>query len=461
MDAGEGSDARVWAETNFAQVDLGDRRRTQRAVSLAAGMLRHPAASLPRQAGGWSATKAGYRLFDREVVTLEALQTPHWQTTRQEAGTRAVVLMIQDTSELDYTYHWDTEGLGPIGDGKGRGFLLHSTLAVDPEGAGEVLGLAHQMVFCREPQPQKKTETRTERSQRKRESHVWPTSVRAVGASETASRWVLVADRGADTFETLEACEETETDFLIRVAQSRRAALGHKVDQPGGQLLDLARSVPVSTVKKLAIRARPKRKPRVAEISVSFSPVTIFAPWLSDRKGKPVRCWMVRAWEQHTPPNEEPIEWILLTSVAVKSQKMALTMTDWYSMRWLVEEYHKCLKTGCSVEKRQLQKADRLKGCIGMLAVVAVRLLQLKLLAKAHPDRPAIRCAPRRHVEILAAYRGRSPRGWTVYEFWRDVAKLGGFLGRKSDGEPGWQTIWRGWQQLDLMTLGARLVTQE
>ena len=454
------SEAQTWAEANFGKAELGDRRRTRRAVLLAASMLRHPAASLPRQAGRWSATKAGYRLFDQEAVTLEALQTPHWEATRKEARRRDVVLMIEDTSELNYTFHWDTEGLGPIGDGKGRGFLLHSTLAVDPAGTGEVLGLAYQMVFCREPQPQKKTETRTERMRRKRESHVWPTSVREVGASGTASRWVLVGDRGADTFETMQACQKTGSDFLIRVAQSRRAALGHKADRSTGPLLDLARALPASTSKELFIRSRPARKQRVAKLSVAFSGVTIFAPWLSGQKEGPVRCWVVRVWEQKPPPQEEPIEWVLLTSVAVKSKKTALTMTEWYSMRWLLEEYHKCLKTGCSVERRQLQEAGRLKSCIGMLAVVAVELLQLKLLARGQPDRRALRSAPQQHVEVLAAYRQRSPKGWTVYEFWREVAMLGGFLGRRSDGEPGWQTLWRGWQQLDLMTLGAQVVAQ-
>ena len=132
MGAGAVSEAEVWAEEHFGQVELGDRRRTKRVVSLAASMLSHPAASLPRQTGNWSATKASYRLFNREAVTLEALQNPHWQATRHEAQRRGVVLMIQDTSELDYTFHWNTEGLEPIGNGKGRGFLLHSTLAVDP-----------------------------------------------------------------------------------------------------------------------------------------------------------------------------------------------------------------------------------------------------------------------------------------------------------------------------------------
>lgn len=452
-------EAGMWAESNFGQTDLGDRRRTRRAVSLAASMLRHPAASLPRQAGTWAAAKASYRLFDQDAVTLDALQSAHWEFTRDEARRRNVVLMIEDTTELDYTYRGETEGLGPIGNGKGRGFLLHSTLAVDPRGTGEVLGLAYQMMLRRVPRD--KRETRTQRKQRQRESHVWPTSVRSVGASESKSRWIFVGDRAADSFETFEACEETDTDFLIRVAQNRRAALGHKADQPTGQLLDLVRSLPTSSSKELSIRTRPHRKKRVAKLSVAFSEVSVFAPWLNDRKVGPLRCWLVRVWEENPPPNEDAIEWVLLTSIAVESKESAVTVTDYYSMRWLVEEYHKCLKTGCSVEQRQLQTADRLEGCIGLLAVVAVRLLQLKLIAKSKPDSPAMKCAPREHVEVLAAFRGCSPQSWSVHEFWREVAKLGGFLGRKGDGEPGWQTLWRGWQQLDYMTLGARLVTRK
>jgi len=122
-----------------------------------------------------------------------------------------------------------------------------------------------------------------------------------------------------------------------------------------------------------------------------------------------------------------------------------------------VEEYHKCLQTGGVVERRQLQHADRLEAGIGMLAIVAVRLPQLKLRAKAEPDRPALQAASAEHARVLAAYRGRSAESWTVREFWREVAKLGGFLGRKSDRDPGWQTLWRGWQKLDLMTIGANL----
>lgn len=449
-----------WAEQQFGEVQLGDVRRARRAVKVAAQMAAHPAASLPAQAGHWAATKGGYRFFAQEQVTFETLQAPHWEATRQAAGQRGVVLMIEDTSDLNFSNHPATIDLGPIGDGRARGLMLHSTLAVDPEGSGEVLGLACQMLFARQSAPAR--ESRAQRKGRARESEIWPTSVRAVGGPPAGRRWVQVCDRYADNFEVFEACRQTTCDFVIRAAQDRRAASGHDADQPNTLLLQGIRALPAAGATNLQLRRRPNRQPREVALSVSWMPVTIFPPWLESKRPEPLKIWAVRVWEPNTPAGEERIEWVLLSSVPVTEPSEALLVAYWYSLRWLVEEYHKCLKTGCAAEDRQLEHVERLRPCLGMLAIVAVRLLQLKLYARSDPQRPAERCAPPCHVRVLAAYRKRSVENWTVYDFWRDVAKLGGFLGRKGDGEPGWQTIWRGWQKLDLMTLGASLpVAQE
>ena len=445
----------AWGERHFGQVELGDRRRTQRAVRVAEHMARHPAASIPEQAGNWSETKASYRLFSEEDVTFEALCSGHWGLTRREAAEHDRVLLIQDTSCLDFSRHHAAEGLGPIGDNQGRGFMIHSTLAVNPEGPGEVLGLAYQMVFCRQPTPEK--ETRSERKRRERESEIWRTSVREVGCPPSGTQWIYVCDRYADDFETFETCREMGADFLIRVAQDRQAAIGHESSEPSDRLLQLARSLPAAGGKTLWVRRRPTRQARLAKLQVAYGPVTVFPPWLSRPGSDPLRGWVVRVWEIDPPEGEDPIEWVLLTTVPVEDLEMALTIASWYTLRWLIEEYYKCLKTGCSVEKRQLEEGERLRACIGVLAIVAVRLLQLKQQAKVEPDRPATACAPRGHVEVLAAYLNRAVEGWTVHEFWREVARLGGFLARKSDGEPGWQTVWRGWQKLDLLTIGAGL----
>ena len=445
----------AWAEQQFGQVELGDRRRVQRAVRVAEQMARHPAASIPEQAGHWSETKASYRLFNEEDVTFEALSSQHWASTRREAGEYEQVLLVQDTSSLNFTAHHAAEGLGPIGDNQGRGFMVHSTLAVNPAGVGEVLGLAYQMLFCRQPTPEK--ETRSERKRRDRESEIWRTSVREVGRPPSGTQWIYVCDRYADDFETYETCRETGADFVIRVAQDRRAAMGHEACEASDRLLKLARSLPPAGGKTLWVRQRPTRQAREAKLLVTSAPVTVFPPWLAKRQSEPLRGWVVRVWEMDPPKGEEPIEWVLLTTVAVADLEMALTIAYWYSLRWLIEEYYKCLKTGCSAEKRQLAEAERLRACIGVLAVVAVRLLQLKHQARVNPDRPAVGCAPQGHVQVLAVYLKRSVEGWTVREFWREVARLGGFLARKSDGEPGWQTVWRGWQKLDLLTIGAAL----
>ena len=193
-------------------------------------------------------------------------------------------------------------------------------------------------------------------------------------------------------------------------------------------------------------------------MAVSWAPVRVAVPWLHKQgDGEPLACWVVRVWEVAPPKGEDRIEWVLLTSEPVATLETAQQVVTWYAKRWLIEEYHKCLKTGCRVEASQLREADRLGALIAMKQVVAAQLLELKLQARRQPDVPATHVVPRQHVEVLAAYRQIPVEALTAHRFWREVARLGGFLGRKSDGEPGWQTLWRGWHELDLLVLGARL----
>ena len=367
--------------------------------------------------------------------------------------------MIQDTSELDFTHRRTAEDLGPIGDGGGRGFLLHSTLAVDPAGVGEVLGLADQELFLRRAAPA--GETRTERKQRSRESQVWARRVAAIGGSPSGVRWIHVADHGADDFGFFAACAAVQVGFLVRAFQDRRMAAGHTACEAEDRLLAWARGLPAVGHTRQEIRARPQRKPRAAELSVAYGAVTLFSPWLDREHPEPVRCWVVRVWEADTPCGAEAIEWLLLTSEALASVESAVEVARWYSLRWLVEEYHKCLKTGCAVEARQMESGHRLAASTAVLAIMAVRLLQLKRVVRHSPERRALAAGPEDQVRVLAAYRGVWAEDWSVYQFWREVAKLGGFLGRKGDGEPGWQTLWRRRYQLDLMTVGANLARGE
>jgi hypothetical protein len=448
-----------WAQEQFGSAELGDVRRTRRAVKLAAEMATHPAGSIPQQTQTWGDTKAAYRLFDRDEVTFEALTQPHWERTRQAASQRPIVLHIHDGSQLDYTGHEHLNGVGVIGDGGGRGLMLHSVLAVDPSagpnGGPEVLGLTHQRVYRRREVP--KGETRTQRKKRQQQARVWSEAVEAMGMPPDEVRWIHVGDREADNYDFFDACRRMGGGFLVRAYQNRRAAMGDEASEASGYLMDLARSLKPLGQKRLYVRRSKNRDPGWVNLEVAAAPVTIFAPWLSGRGAEPVRCWVVRVWEASPPKGQKPIEWVLLCSEPVEDLSAALPVAEWYSYRWLIEEYHKCLKTGCRVEDSQLEKVERLKPLVGMLGIVAVRLLQLKQYARLDPDRPAEECVSRDHVRVVAAYFEEPWEGMTVYRFWRLVARLGGFLARKGDREPGWQTLWRGWRQLDLMTLGANL----
>jgi hypothetical protein len=174
----------------------------------------------------------------------------------------------------------------------------------------------------------------------------------------------------------------------------------------------------------------------------------------------PIRMSLVWVREVNAPKGVTPIEWVLVTSLSVKSFADAWRIIGYYEKRWLIEEWHKALKTGCRVTERQLQARNRLEALTGLLSVVAVRLLQLKSVARTEPNRPACDVVPQRWIDMLCRLRkhlAKKTESLSVREFYRELAKLGGFIGRKSDGEPGWITIWRGWQKFHLMIRGYEL----
>jgi hypothetical protein len=447
-----------WARRNFAEVNLGDKRRTRRAVEYAALAAAGPSLSVPRQCGGeWKQTKGAYRLFDQPQVTFDQLQEPHRCRTLAEAAARQVVLWISDTTTLSFD-HPATEGLGSTaGGGGGQGMLLHSTLAVDVSGGIDapplVLGLGHQQVWAREvdeqPQP---------------ESAKWPTGIKALGRAAQA-RWVHVGDAESDCWEAIDTCRQQGVGFAVRACQDRQVIAGHAEDPLSGErmgLFELMAGQAALGNKKLWTRSRPGREAGWVDLAVSAMAVTVLPPknWSDKphRHGKPrpepIRCWALRVCQINAPAGQRPIEWIILTDEPLKDLASALLVTFWYTCRWLIEEYHKCLKTGCRIEQRQLEEADRLKAILGILAIVAVRLLQLKQQAKVNPDLRATRVVPENYVRTLAAHRRQPWKKMTTRQFWIETARLGGFLARKGDGDPGWLTLWQGWQQLETMTMG-------
>jgi len=455
-----------WAQRQFGDADLRDQRRTRRAVAYAAAAAAGPSRSVPRQCDGrWKQTKGAYRLFDQAEVTLDRLQEPHRRLTLQEASGRQAVLWISDTTTLSFD-HPATEGLGVTSTGgRGQGMLLHSTLAVDVSGGIEaspfVLGLGHQQVWAR----------RGKKNKGRPESEKWAAGVQALQVPPPNARWVHVADAESDCWEAIETCVRRGVGFAVRACQDRQVIAGHGSSDDlssATTMFELLRQQPAMGNKKLWVRSRPGRAADWAMLAVSALAITLLPPknWSDKphRKSKPrpepMTCWALRIHQINAPRGQEPIEWIILTDEPLDRLEAALKVSFWYSCRWLIEEYHKCLKTGCRMEQRQLEEADRLKALLGILAVVAVRLLQLKHQARMNPTEAASQIVPTNYLRTLAAYLKQSPEKMTTRQFWIETARLGGFLGRKGDGDPGWLTLWLGWQHLETLATGFELAKE-
>lgn len=440
-----------WAKHTFGGANLGDARRTERAVSLAASLMHNPSASLPQQMGSHAALKAAYGLLAQQDVTYTELVTRHWQDTRAVAAQQPIVLMVQDTTELDYTPHPTTANLGPIGNGNGRGFLLHTMLAVVPE-PRQVLGLAFQEPFKRVPAPE--GERQKDRFQRQREWQVWSRAVKALDRPPASCLRVHVGDRGSDIFDYMDACLAQGSHFLIRATVNRRVQDDRDDVVP---LVDRVHTWLDQGKKVIDLPAHDDCPARQATLSIAYGDVTIVPPQRSERR-EPLTVSVVHTWEMNPAAGvKTPLEWLLLTSVETGTVEAAWQRVDWYTCRWVVEDYHQCLKTGCSVEKRQLQDGERLIRLLGFLSLVALNLLQLRDLARQTPRSLAAADLPRELVEVVALLAGVSSTSLTIEQFWRAVAQQGGYLGRRRDGPPGWKTLWRGWLHVQTLLQGVLL----
>jgi hypothetical protein len=442
-----------WAEEQFGACDLGDERRTKRAVQVAAQFAADPSGSTPRQTESWSDCKAVYRLMNGKDVTFRALAEPHWRHTRQQTGGH--FLLVGDTTTIDFGIQRDVEGATPVGDGGGRGFLLHSSLMVAAEGE-EILGLAGQTIYHRQPCP--KGETFRQRLSRDRESKIWGEVIDLVGSAPPGVTFTHVFDRGADNFEVYCHLVLSQTGWVVRAAQLKR-----RVGTPTGErrLDHYLGSLPVLGTYELSVPANKDQPARTSQVEVRGGPVTIPAPrdcgkFVRECGIVAITMWVVEVREINPPPNVKPLRWVLLTSLPVESFEDAWRVIGYYEKRPLIEEFHKALKTGCRLESRLYRTSRRLEALTGMLSVLAVRLVQLKSVARVDPERPAEDLVPKRWLHMArCVQKGKHRNIATVREFYHAVARLGGWLGRKHDREPGWQTLWHGFDKLIQFLRGA------
>jgi hypothetical protein len=451
----------TWSATEFANIDLGDRRLDRRLIKLCADFAAQPQASIPQASEDWASTKAAYRFFENPKVTAARVLAPHQQQTCARMAAHSVVLAVQDTSYLNYTAHPSTQGLGLIGaerDGQ-MGLLMHSTLALTAEGVP--LGLLTQQLWTREPvAPALDAEARrTLRRQSpiaSKESLKWLTAVRQAQALCPAGvELVHVCDSEADIYEMFQEVQDLGTKMVIRASQDRAV-------MESGRMRTLLFQEPVRGYLDVEIPAQHARPARTARVEVRYGDLTLRPPYRApgcQADLRPLTLSVVWAREIDAPADvDEPLEWLLVTNVPVHDIGDAVERIRWYRLRWHIEVFHKVLKSGCTIENCRLDTAAELIRYVTLNSVIAWRIVWMVQLNRVQPELACslVLAAHEWQALYAAIHRTASlPTTLpTVRQVVRWIAKLGGFLGRKGDGEPGVTVLWRGWHRLhDLVTM--------
>jgi len=448
----------MWSALELRHVDLGDRRLNRRLVKLVDDLLHAPEASVPQASGDWAATKAAYRFWDNPRVDPHDIRAAHRDSTRERLRDQGgeLILAIQDTTSFDFTDHPDTTGLGYLAHSKRSGFWLHSVLAVTA--AGVPLGLIDQRTWTRDPATLGKRAERNKKETADKESQRWLDSLAATEAALPAEQAVVtVADREADFYDLFAAPRRPASHLLIRAKPRRRV---RHIERLLGRAVRATAAAGAATVE---LKRGDDRPPRRAILTIRFAALEIAPPSTHPRrKTLPhLRLTAILAEEEGPPPGQKPVCWWLLTTLPIATLAEAERAVRWYALRWLVERYHYVLKSGCRIERLQLETAARLERALATYAVVAWRLLWLTYEARRHPERSCESVLPREHWRVLhrvvhkADVAPASPPG--LREAVRQIARLGGFLARKGDGEPGVKTIWRGLRRLEDLVTGWEL----
>ena len=456
-----------WAHENFAGARLGNKSRDKRCVKIAAALARKPGASLPAICAGAPAQLAGlYRFMNNEAISPEEILRPHIEETLVKIRQHRLILCVQDTTELDFSGR-DIEGLGEIGNGNGQGLLQHSALALSAEGG--LLGVLDINTHVRIKAPE--NETRLQRQSRRTQTQVWTQAAQRNSERDFGTtRIINLCDRGGDRAECMFGFRAKNQGYIIRAMYDRKA----QGEESQTRLWEHASMQPVSMEYELEVPARRKKKggtnkpgkargKRKARLQVRYAPVEIPPPVKDKRyeKNEALKTWAVYVSEKDAPGQYEPVEWMLLSSEEVSNAEEARQVISYYKQRWQIEEWHRCLKQGCGLEEVQFKSAEAIKKMAALCSVVAVRLLQLKQHSREEKQsaQPAIKLMPEEKVEVVAWLAGKSASRISMKEFYEQVAKAGGWL--RHSGEPGWLCLWRGWLEIEMMSMGYLLAKRK
>jgi hypothetical protein len=438
----------IWVKDNFGSVELQDKRLNSRLEKVVKKIVEKPEVGLPSQMETWTESLGCYRMLNNRRVTHKRVQSTHIARTRKAAAeaSQKVILFVQDGSEIEVQK--TTKGAGPIGNHTCRGIMMHNCLAVEYDEINpKVLGLANQRIWERDDVVLHKSETRAQRNKRSgRESENWLKTIKSIGAPPERARWVSVGDRANDIYEFFQGIKLSKWDAVVRSSQDRLVEVGGRQTQ----LMEYVQTMPIRGTHIIRVRRQGDSKPIDVEMSVSWNKVSIQPPQRIALDAEPITLWVIRCFN-----NEENLEWVLYSTIPVCNLEEAIEKIKWYACRWIIEEYHKCLKKGCKIESNQFEDIKPVEALLGILSVVSTLMLQMKYFAREESQTLAREVVPKIVLKIICKRYGLDMMKISTRDFWRAVAHLGGFLGRKSDGDPGWQTVWKGWIRLLDMWIGA------
>lgn len=440
-----------WSYEEFKMISFGDKRIDRRFIKVAKELSAKPLAPINQACETWADTKAAYRLFDNEEVMGEEILAVHQERTVERMKGQEIVLAVQDTTCLNYTHHREKKGMGPIGTSKQdlRGVLMHNTLAMTVKGLP--LGLLTQEIWARDEGDKGCSNRRKEIPIEEKESYKW---LKALDKTEdlrpASTRVVTICDREADIYEFFDKAKERKAEVVVRAAQDR------KLTGEMGKLWDYMGSQPVAGHLKIEVPEKEKEPAREATVEVRFATVILNPPnrpkSLERKSLEPIPIDAVWVKEVNAPANVTPLEWMLLTNVAVKTFEDAIERITWYKRRWNIEVYHKVFKSGCTVEDCRLQTAERLIPYLTLNSIIAWRLFWMTKINSQQPSAPCTVVLADHEWKPLYCkihHTTKLPDELpTVRNVVRWIGQLGGFLGRKRDKEPGITAIWRGWQRL-------------
>jgi hypothetical protein len=462
-----------WARDEMRDAEMGDKRLNQRLERLLSEFGDRPTASIPAACGGRSEMVAAYRFFDNDAVTPEVILHPHYARTQERMAEQAIALLVQDTTELDFTRpQQQVEGAGPMDGASRRGAFLHPLAAFTTDGTP--LGAVWAKMWTRDPATPS-TKTASQKRERRRvtpieekESVRWLEGMqeaRAVAQKLPSTQCVCIADSEADIFELFaEPRGERPVDWLIRLCRNRTLQQQEQGEDAARYILDAVGKTSVLFSKQINVRGRePKvsctqerrhqpRENRTAEVEVRATTVTLRPPPRPDRQLPEVTLSIVWVRELQPPEADVPVEWLLATTLPVETVEQVQTILQYYTVRFLIEVLFRVLKSGCRVEERLFEHIDRLLPCVAVYLIVAWRTFMLCRLGRSCPD---LDCEavfePSEWKSVWLTLRreplpGQPPR---LMDMMKLVAQLGGYVNRPNRKDPpGPQTVWLGLQRM-------------